>query len=301
VSIDDNRIRDILATASLSGCHLRLTERLDRGEYLAVTTVLGNLGGAWSRKQRAHVFPNDPGEALREITAGGQLPASATSTEGHVQTPPGPHGEPAELAGLTRQKPACGGDPPARAARRAADRELRASAAALLDDPEQVAAMNRALAGASARIQGYSDRNRALLHLQALQRSLTLTDVDTYRGWSTRARQVRKGEKALRIVAPVGRDTDTDGDAVGGGGQQPEPADTDSQHDWDGGDEGDEGDEGDSKRFRMLSLFERSQTDEVLGDEDRVGDHAEAAAERVIAEATEARLAALDGAEAGGL
>jgi SAM-dependent methyltransferase len=461
VSITDDRIRDILADTQLDGRHLRITQRLDRDEYLAVNKVLTNLGGTWSRGAKAHVFDHDPSEALREVIAGGQLPGEPAKTEGYVATPPElakhlvachldelphaaavldpsagtgalvravaeahpdaavtavepnehraaaitgldtvavrvttfedyateaaaggfdavvmnppfsvpadrtcwiehvrlawrmlapggrlvaiapagyvfredrrhravrglieahgghaelpddafhgsgtgvrtvvlcadkpsrPAGEPAELADLAPRHRARRGDPDKRAARQTADRELRESATALLEDPDRVAAMNRALAGCSARIQGYSERNRALLYLQALERELPLSDVATYVQWRQRGRQVRKGERGLRIVAYQG-DEDSDSRVEA---DEYEPSGAEEQS------ESTENSEQDSPRFRMVARFDHSQTDEVTTEDDRVagqgGSETGLGAGRAVAETPNARLA---GTEAG--
>jgi len=49
-------VADILRRATIKGTHLTLPPRLDRSEYLAVNAVIENLGGKWSRKDKAHVF-----------------------------------------------------------------------------------------------------------------------------------------------------------------------------------------------------------------------------------------------------
>jgi antirestriction protein ArdC len=56
----------------------------------------------------------------------------------------------------------------------------------------------------SALHDGYSERNSLLLAMQAAERGLVVTDVDGYRAWQGRGRQVRKGETGLRILAPAG-------------------------------------------------------------------------------------------------
>jgi hypothetical protein len=37
---------------------------------------------------------------------------------------------------------------------------------------------------------------------------MTLTDVDSFKGWLSRGRGVRRGERGLRIVAPKGGEGD---------------------------------------------------------------------------------------------
>ncbi len=54
----------------------------------------------------------------------------------------------------------------------------------------------------SARFRSYSSQNIMLLFSQACSRGFSPTLVTGYRGWQRLGRQVRKGEKALYILAP---------------------------------------------------------------------------------------------------
>lgn len=83
----DQRVRNILAQASLDGLHLSITEHLDRAEYTAVNRCLNNLGGTWSRHYKAHVFVSDPAELIVEVINGGDIPGAPRSVEGFVRTP----------------------------------------------------------------------------------------------------------------------------------------------------------------------------------------------------------------------
>lgn len=137
--------------------------------------------------------------------------------------------------------------------RREQDQQLRDTAQAVLDDPQQQAAMDAALSSASDRIRDYSDRNRALLYSQAQERGITLTDVGTYRQWSEAGRQVRKGERALRIAAPKGTEQrDAESTAESDQQQQEQEQEQDEV----------------KRRFRMIAVFDRSQTDEVEQSDD---------------------------------
>lgn len=81
-----------------------------------------------------------------------------------------------------------------------------------------------------------------MLTTQAEDRGMTLTDVDSFRGWIERGRCVRKGERGLRIVAPKGT----------------EPPDDDSAE------RADQGDGEDIRvRFRMVTVFDLSQTEGI--------------------------------------
>lgn len=57
----------------------------------------------------------------------------------------------------------------------------------------------------AARFHRYPFRNVMLLWAQAEDREMQLSQVAGYRSWQSVGRQVRKGEKALRVLAPVRR------------------------------------------------------------------------------------------------
>ncbi|GAA1616570.1 hypothetical protein GCM10009789_83240 [Kribbella sancticallisti] len=137
---------------------------------------------------------------------------------------------------------------------------LAAEADAALTDPE-LGARVAALLGGGSRLLSYSLRNQALLMKQAAERGMSLHEVDTFKGWQSRGRQVRKGEKGLQIVRPRGRD----------GGQEPNEADAVEAivlpREEAAGEE-----EGGKTRFRVMTVFEISQTEgpeetDVIADE----------------------------------
>ncbi len=137
-------------------------------------------------------------------------------------------------------------------ARRQADQALRENAQAVLDDEHRLAAMDTSLTSASERIRNYSDRNRALLYTQAQERGIKLSEVATFKQWREHGRQVRKGEKSLRITAPKGTEERRDADEeTGDKGMRPE------------GEDGQQQQPAEEKRFRMIAVFDRSQTDEL--------------------------------------
>jgi hypothetical protein len=145
-----------------------------------------------------------------------------------------------------------------REARAREDARLMDEARAHLADADLVAQRTMdALAGMSPRILRYSLPNQMLLMDQADERGITLRDVDTVRGWNTRGRQVRKGERGLRIVRPVGNET-TDAD--------PDAQQTGDKTGDQGGDGG--GEQVTRTRFRFMSVFEVSQTFVVAQPED---------------------------------
>lgn len=127
-----------------------------------------------------------------------------------------------------------------REAARVRDAELSATAIAMLESShigERIAYLIT-----TPRLLTYSLRNQALLLGQADERGMTVTDVDTYRGWQRRGRQVRPGEHGLKIVRPV-RPSQSTADHTDGNSSQAEP-DTDI-------------------KFRTITVFDRSQTDEL--------------------------------------
>jgi hypothetical protein len=120
--------------------------------------------------------------------------------------------------------------------------------------------VRQAVAGMSPRILGYSLRNQMLLMDQAADRGILLTDVDTFRGWLGRGRCVRRGEQGLRIIRPVG----TIGEDAKG---NDDPEAPDHHHHP-------ENEEARAERvlFRMMVVFDRSQTDAVEGDQPETRD-----------------------------
>lgn len=138
-----------------------------------------------------------------------------------------------------------------RAARAEADAAIEARGEAILANPAAVTTMvDTLLATTSKKLLRYSVRNAAMLIGQAEERGMTLTDVDSFKGWRQRGRAVRKGEISLRIVAPKGSEK-TDASDTDDAPEAPEPT----------------GNDGDGKpaktRFRMAPVFDISQTDGV--------------------------------------
>ncbi|WP_067721657.1 ArdC-like ssDNA-binding domain-containing protein [Nocardia yamanashiensis] len=135
-----------------------------------------------------------------------------------------------------------------RAERDAADAAIRDQADALLSDPAAVAALISKLSRCTApKMLRYSLRNCAMLEKQGQERGMDVTDVENFRGWQMRGRSIRKGERALRIVAPRGtEEVKNDNNA--------EPAPTDSAA---------EGETQTKTRFRMAPVFDISQTDGI--------------------------------------
>lgn len=58
------RVRDVLAAATIDATSVKLPEQLDRTLYVQVDKVLKAAGGKWNRKAGAHLFDRDPRAAL---------------------------------------------------------------------------------------------------------------------------------------------------------------------------------------------------------------------------------------------
>lgn len=165
-----------------------------------------------------------------------------------------------------------------RAARQAADEAIREGGDELLSDPEAVAAMVAQLARLTCpKLLRYSLRNVALIFKQAADREMTVTDVDTYKGWRARGRHVRKGEKGIRIVAPKGSEAGET--AEGEASEQPAEPAAEAAADGEGGNF--------RVRFRMVPVFDIAQTE---GIEDFEGEPVEVSPVAEPAAAVRARL-----------
>jgi predicted RNA methylase len=82
-----------LCTAEVDGVTIRITQQLERPLYEAVDKVLRAMGGKWSKKHRAHLFPSDPLPLLTEALGTGEA-LNRRKTLQLFETPP----ELAELA-----------------------------------------------------------------------------------------------------------------------------------------------------------------------------------------------------------
>lgn len=144
-----------------------------------------------------------------------------------------------------------------REAREQADTDLRERATELLADPAAVAAMVRQLVevSRSPKTLRYSLRNQAMLTGQAEAREMTLTDVDSFKGWLNRGRCVRRGERGLRIVAPKGTETEA-ADEAGECAAADKPAAVPAQATGENTEE-----KAPKTRFRMMTVFDIAQTE----------------------------------------
>jgi antirestriction protein ArdC len=92
----------------------------------------------------------------------------------------------------------------------------KARRAELNDQLEAFLARNHGELFMFAKITGgtYSERNGALIAMQAEARAMTVTAVGSYDDWKRAGRQVRRGETSLRVLAPAGsREVPADEDA----------------------------------------------------------------------------------------
>jgi hypothetical protein len=90
------------------------------------------------------------------------------------------------------------------------DNELKAAAAAEMRDPDAVRRRVATLLGDGIprRLLRFSLRNQLLILQQAEQRGITVTDIDTKKGWNRRGRLIATGQTGLRIVRPIGTPDD---------------------------------------------------------------------------------------------
>lgn len=129
------------------------------------------------------------------------------------------------------------------------DAEHRDRAAqTLAGDPDTIRAWIRTtVTSTSPRIISYSLRNQILLHNQVTERGITLTDVDTVRGWNARGRKIRSGQHGLRINRFRG--TPTEGRPAEGSPNTSEATNPEEK--------------APRPRFSMISVFDISQTEPV--------------------------------------
>src|SRR5690606_18197148 len=110
--------------------------------------------------------------------------------------------------------------------RREKDRKLREAADLALEDEAFTAelAQTGGRIPPDAKFPSYRPRNQALLAIQAAFQGVELTgDVRTFAAWKREGRQVTKGMRAMRIVAPMGDWADKQA-ADGASGDTADPA-----------------------------------------------------------------------------
>ncbi len=68
-----NAAIDVLANSRTDGNILYLPpQQLDRPLYMAVNKALEALGGKWNRKEKGHIFPDDPSGAIEQLLQTGE-------------------------------------------------------------------------------------------------------------------------------------------------------------------------------------------------------------------------------------
>jgi len=68
----DESVLHHLREVHCEGCNAKLVGQLDRADYVKVNKVLEALGGKWSRKDKAHVFPDDAAELIGDVVTSGE-------------------------------------------------------------------------------------------------------------------------------------------------------------------------------------------------------------------------------------
>ena len=66
-------VEAVLRASSINQNRLTLPGTLDRKVYVSTNKVLELLGGKWNRKEKAHVFEDDPGFRIQEALEAGEL------------------------------------------------------------------------------------------------------------------------------------------------------------------------------------------------------------------------------------
>ncbi|WP_433635621.1 hypothetical protein [Nocardia sp. CA-120079] len=148
---------------------------------------------------------------------------------------------------------------------KAADEARYDKADAALDDPGYIAGIIGHAGGlVCARLLRYSLRNLTLIYKQAEELGITVTDIDSAKGWRLRGRT--PNQDPLRVVAPGKRnkrDKRNDADSAGSDAQP--------------GDNRDDSSDKRRPRFRMISVYDISQTEplEDFADEPAEPEHVE--------------------------
>ncbi|MCX4094490.1 class I SAM-dependent methyltransferase [Nocardia sp. alder85J] len=68
--------REILAESRTEGNKLFLPTQLTQSVYKKVNRVIEAMGGKWSRREQAHLFPGDPAEIIAAAVASGRTPTT---------------------------------------------------------------------------------------------------------------------------------------------------------------------------------------------------------------------------------
>lgn len=68
-----NELLKLLDDCSIEEKLLYLPAQLDRKTYVKLNKILEIMGGKWNRKQKAHVFPDNPQERIEEVMLTGEV------------------------------------------------------------------------------------------------------------------------------------------------------------------------------------------------------------------------------------
>lgn len=83
----DESVLAILSRVTIEGNNIKLTcGQLDRKMYLAVNEILEIMGGKWNRKEKVHIFQEDPTEKLESVLLTGEI--LSPKKYGYFPTPP---------------------------------------------------------------------------------------------------------------------------------------------------------------------------------------------------------------------
>ncbi len=82
----NNDVLSVLSKAEADNNIIRLTcGQLDRKMYLEVNKILEAMGGQWNRKEKGHVFDDDPADFLDNVVLTGEI--EIPSKNGYFPTP----------------------------------------------------------------------------------------------------------------------------------------------------------------------------------------------------------------------
>jgi len=95
-----SEILPILSSLDVDGCRVRIAEQLDRATYAKVNKVLEAIGGKWSRKDKAHMFPTGAQHRLDIVMVTGEV--EINRDVGHFPTPVKLAAELVAMAGVRR-------------------------------------------------------------------------------------------------------------------------------------------------------------------------------------------------------
>ncbi len=83
----DNEVLAVLDALEIDGKAVRITTQLDRALYEKVNKALVALGGKWTRSAKAHLFADDPADAIENAQMTGEV-VSLKKAYDFFETPP---------------------------------------------------------------------------------------------------------------------------------------------------------------------------------------------------------------------